>query len=187
MDLITAIKEHQSDYKGQFHLIINDQDKSQIIDFNGYFTKSGQSIYAHYDDLGLVAGSQSKNENEAMMKSIMRLIQMITIKISRTTSKSDFKVSADKLLKFQEFIKRSGLVELDESKTDIPVYSELFENTENGHRYSLKKLRSTVSNLKDIQESKHELLNENNSNQIINILTEKDTIAKKEYELAVVR
>ena len=180
MNILEAINNHKSDYKGDFCLIIKGKDGSKISEISGYFTKSGQSIYAHNQTLGLVAGSQAKNESEAMIKAIMRLVQMIAINILHSNTEQQSQAD-DNLKEFIEFVKKGDFIQLNDD-LNIPVYTEQLEKTEDGYNYLLRRLKNSVTDLENIQEAKYDLLAEN---EVINILTEKRTIAntKKEYEL----
>jgi len=183
MNLLEAIKNHKKQVikKGNFNLIIKDQNGDKISEFSGYFTKSGQSIYAHNKNFGLVAGSQTKDENEAKIKAIMRLVQMIAINVLHSNTEQLLKSSDTNLINFIKFVNKSGFIQLINDDSNIPVYTEQLKETENGYNYLFRRLKNTVTDLKYLQRTEYDSLSE--SEQIVEISAEKN-IGNMEYVIS---
>ncbi|MDH5681132.1 MAG: hypothetical protein OEZ36_06080 [Spirochaetota bacterium] len=129
------------------------------LEFEVYFTKNANSIYAHYDPMNLIAGSQTKDEKEAKIKAVMRLVQMIEIRLDSYKKDGSFnklfveEVEPKTKEKFIDYAMKSDLsFPYENSKKKIPVFDEEFSVSGNEYKFGLT-LKGYVTNLKTIQRS----------------------------------
>ena len=181
MNLLEALEQRTINEIGKFHLEIKNKNGKLVFNLDGFFTQRGESIYAHYKELRLMAGSQTENKKEARIKAIMRLIRLLAIRVLR-----DEEIQDEKLINFKQFIIENQMFEIDNDEENIPVYSEIFEPTDNGYRYYLKKHPETVKDLADLQKHKIERLEETDVNSFVGEVTEKtpslsDEDAQRDY------
>lgn len=142
--------------KGAFDLGIKIPSKEFQID--GYFVKSGNSIYAHInqDEIKLVAGSQDVDEKRAMLKALFRLINLLELNLMESEILKDENLQAFKV--FLDNHKRNKLY-IDD-KENIPVFSEEIRNSENG--LSIQSIfKGTVTNLDMIHQSYPDQIQDN--------------------------
>ena len=174
MKSTSIINKHK--IKNSYHLIFKTPDKN-VLEFECYFTKAGSSIYAHFDKLTLVAGSQAENEKEAVFKATMRLLQLISLKLLHSSPKQILKETGVDLTEFNKFLKKSKFVQLNKSKTKIPIYEEHLEVKDDTYTYSFINTKKTINDLKDIQKSALESINRSESKSLATLKqTKKDTI-----------
>jgi len=182
MDLLTALNSFTETRLSEFSINIQYNSNKQL-NIKGDFTKSGESIYANYKLMDLAAGSQEPDERKAKIKALIRLVQLIQVKLikNRVNVEKAFinEVGPKTLFEFQEYL--NSLSEED-VKENIPVYNEKLVE-ENGHLfYTITYSGDAVTNLAHIQEGKYETLSGIQKSKSFEI-TEEDSIGSKKYSV----
>lgn len=154
MSLLKAIREYSPDTIGQFSVKVYYADQ-KFYTFKGEFTKAGKSLYSSFREMNLIAGSQDSNLERAKIKSIMRLLNLIDLRIRFFKKENDFtnlffeSISDDIRSTFTPYIEFLKEDEYYESESDIPVFSEELRKTGDSYTY-IRTFQKTVENLNTI-------------------------------------
>lgn len=162
MNILDALKNHKPVDLGKFSVEIK-FSKDKAVQFSGRFTQDGPSIYANYDAMNLVAGSQDSDEQLAKIKSIMRLVTLIELRLLFFRKLENYSnlfyglVSPEDKANFICFAESLEFDQFYENEIVIPVESESLEKTKNGYIYKRSHIGS-VTDLSHIQEPESDLL-----------------------------
>ncbi|EJP16636.1 hypothetical protein [Leptospira interrogans] len=162
MNIIEAIRNHKPIDLGKFSVEIKLAD-GKFVKFSGRFTQDGPSIYAHYDAMNLVGGSQDSDEQSAKIKAVMRLVSLIELRLLFFKKLGDYErlfydsvsqEDKDNFISFAKTLQWGNYYDDDEL---VPVETESLEKTESGFIY--KRIHvGTVSDLSNIQEFEADLI-----------------------------
>ncbi|MCR8640778.1 hypothetical protein BEN44_19680 [Leptospira interrogans serovar Ricardi] len=164
MKIIEAIRNHKPIDLGQFSVEIK-LSGNKSVKFSGRFTQDGPSIYAHYDSMNLVGGSQDSEEQSTKIKAVMRLVSLIELRLLFFKKLGDYErlfydfvsqEDKDNFIFFAETLDWNDYYDNDEL---IPVETESLEKTESGFIYK-RVCIGTVSDLSHIQEFETDLINQ---------------------------
>lgn len=177
MNILEALKSHKPKDLGKFSVEIKfNIDKA--VKFSGRFTQDGPSIYSHYDSMNLVAGSQDSDEQLAKIKSLMRLVSLIELRLLFFKKLGDFEslfyesVSQEDI---NNFICFSNTLTWDKYYNHdelIPIETESLEKTENGFIYK-RVPTGVVSDLSNIQTLEADLIHQKKTESFRVILEQK--------------
>jgi len=130
MNILKAIRKNKPKWKEKF--LVNTRF---VLEFEGYFTQSGNSIYAHYDDMGLVASDLVGVVHKSKMTALIRLIDLMELKLALHKKDNDYnnlfvkEMPKEIIEKFIDYSEK--YIILDEyffDEDNIPVYYEKFKN-----------------------------------------------------------
>ncbi|TGL87676.1 hypothetical protein EHQ68_06815 [Leptospira congkakensis] len=177
MNILDALKQHKPRDLGKFSVEIKFTN-NKAVKFSGRFTQDGPSIYAHYDAMNLVGGSQDSDEQSAKIKSIMRLVSLIELRLLFFKKLGDYErlfydsvsqEDKDNFVSFADTLRWDDHYDNDEL---IPVETESLEKTEDGFIYKRVHI-DKVSDLSHIQTLESDLMNQKKIDTTQVILEEK--------------
>lgn len=164
MNILDALKNHKPMDLGKFSVDIKFA-KGKAVQFTGRFTKDGPSTYANYDAMNLVAGSQDSDEQLAKIKSLMRLVSLIELRLLYFKKLGDYNNLFYESVReedIQNFISFSGTLNWNDHYDHeelIPIETESLEKTDNGFIYK-RVPAGVVSDLSNIQTLEADLINQ---------------------------
>lgn len=197
MNILEALDEVAEPEKAEeFVVTLKRTQQASYLEFQGYFSYSNASWYAHYDPMALVAGSQTSDPELAKIKALFRLVIMIEHRLN--TYKADGNeyrglfeepVPDEVKKRFINYaeIRESDLTDNAESPK-IPVFSENFHRTGDGIyeiRFSKRGDVDDIAEMQSFHMAEHAALDESFPRVVIKASSRTDGESAHSYDIQI--